>query len=254
MFNGAREIKRFYFVIHPFFHWVHSGTANREIAAAEAEEIEAEWHETIQRVVQDKESVLVIHPNVNIFAESTFRAAAISKNLGGLTKIMDLVQFAKEMLGQRLLVSSRGKFVDAQGRRFATPKAALLQNGFVFYPNRIKTKGMGEYTLQCVFQETARLNFELEMPNPIPWKNRQSTILPKKSISEKLGEVLKAHYPTPVYYPTPAERRQLIENIKQRKRNKIERMRQVMQKYRDTKFEAMGVAKKMLKEGRYRRK
>ena len=269
MRGGIREIKRFYFIIHPFYHRIQPRTADREVTDAEAKEVATEWYKTIHEAYRDKESVLIVHPNIDIYSEGSHKVAKMLGFEAEMPKIMGLVQFAHNAIGNRLLVTSSDKYVDAQGRRFTAPKAALLQNGFIFYPNRIKTKGMGEYTLQCVFQETTMLNSELGMQNPVPWKNRQSMILPKRSISEKLGVVErlisgKVKRYVDAYYPTPGETRELKRALEERKKLKdrirqedkelIEGMRSRMQKYRDTKFEAMGAAKKMLKEGKYRRK
>ncbi len=259
MWKGAKEIRRFYYIIHPFYHRVQPGTADRKLTEAEVQEITRGWYKTILQVARDKEAVLIIDPNIDIYGKGSRKVARAIGKETGVAEITALVKYARKAVGNRLLVTSNGEYIDAEGRRFITPKAALMKNGFFFYPGEIRTEGMGEYTLQCVFQQTTILNHDLGMPNPVPWKNRQSTILPKKSISEKLAVIVKLvngrlKKTVDAYYPTPKERRGFIERIKRGDKKAKAELYAIMQKYRATKAEARDAARRLVKERERRRR
>ncbi len=249
-----QEIKRIDYIVHPFYHLVQP--SERKIAKSEGKEIEAEWHKAIDRAAKEPQTALVIvFPNFLSYGAKGIKTekAPLKQWQKGITKMKELAQHAKETLGNRFFAHNffEPAFVDSKNREFGGFKTAFSQNGLSYSPKEIRTRGMGEYTLRCVFDETTRLNAMLGLKKPEPYKNPQSTILPKKSIcSGGLSSLEKG-----IHYPSPAERRQFIKQIRQKKAKAKTKLHFIMQKYKNEKFAAMGFAKgKMIPELRRNRR
>jgi len=196
----VQEIKRFDFIIHPFFHLDEPKEARRKIHENEWREIEAGWYKQIDEIAKDSTRTLIIVPtSVN---ESS------------------LERYALEKLGNRVFFKMGDAYFDSRMERYRTLPDALKSNKFSFNHNKIKTRGFGEFTLGCVLAHTIIINHDLGMENPVPYRNPQSNILPKKSIADGIE-----------YYPTPSERRELMELMKKSPAEAKARVQMVMREY-----------------------
>ena len=150
--------------------------------------MEAIWYKHIDEIAADPKRALIIVHGVGNVEETAIEKYAVEK-----------------LHGRCLVRHGGGFYTDFNGKKFAYPKKAFENNGFQVSSERIKTRGFGEFTLACVVNYTYLINKDLGMKNPVPYKNPQSTLLPKKSIAGKTH-----------YYPNPEERALMRKILKRR--------------------------------------
>ena len=170
------EIRQIDYIVHPY--WNSHGLL---VMSNESRRLSREWHNRIEETAKDQTKAMVI-----VVWDNDFRPKK-------------LLRYARERLGNRAIFywdRKNGKFTVGKSRElFWELKEALQHHNLSYDPKKIVTRAMGENTLQCVFDIATELNSALGMKNPVPFRNRQSRILPKLSQESE--------------YPTFAERKAL---------------------------------------------
>jgi hypothetical protein len=212
------EIKRIDFIIHPFYSKISPEDTGRKVTEQEYSEIVAEWYRCINEALADKTRAVIIDSQATILREEE-----------------ELLAFARK-LGNRLLLRRGYGYEDYNGNFFSKPIAALKAHGFFVKPSRLKTRAMGELTLRCVFGVGTRINADLGLQNPVPYKNPQSSILPKRSIDgivvvtrqTKTGRIVSVKEKG---YPSPAERREMQASLKRNRKRAVQAAKKRMQAF-----------------------
>jgi hypothetical protein len=170
------EIKRIDLLVHPFYR-----EKPRKYRKKNALFLLDLWRKHVDEVAAGPTRLLLIAP---IAGQRRGLRKKLTKALQG---------YAKTKLGKRFgFFQKKGNlFLDCQGQSFLTFEEFMKANGFTVEPSKVKTRALGEWTNVCMANYLTRLNREIGMPNPIPYRNRQSTILPRKSIA------YQAEYPMP---------------------------------------------------------
>lgn len=130
------------------------------------------------------------HPDWILFIAPPFGSDIRKKD-----KLVDgLLKYAKRKLGSRRvgLWHSALDF-ELGGRRCPVLKDLLSKSKLEVDPRTVKTRALGEFMNACVSVVLASLNKKLGMANVAPYRNPQSTILPRESLA---SFVLK-EYPKP---------------------------------------------------------
>ncbi|MFA5763411.1 MAG: hypothetical protein WC915_01210 [archaeon] len=156
------EIKQIDLLAHPFFELGYS----KVLPEDKIKVYMSLWKKRIDEIAQDKTRVLVIAPQD-------------SPNKFDL----EIITYASKKLGnQFLLMKDNGKVFETHSKkRFGTINEALSNSGHSFDKDKIKTKGYGQFTNNCVIFQLRHLNKAIGMQNPLPQKNVQSQVLWKLS-------------------------------------------------------------------------
>lgn len=199
------EIKRIDLLVHPFYSFGGS-KYNKEKVNFLADL----WKEHIREVAKDPNRLLFITPDKHD------------------PKIGKLLRHAKKKLGNRFgtfdfkapTYVNHTRFEDSRGNEFESFGAFAKANGFKVDSRKVKTRGLGEYTNNCVTYWLSALNKKIGLENPIPYRNRQSTLLPRKSVS-----IGKTGYPKPwnrtALLKTKKGREIIRKRMKEHMRNRI---------------------------------
>jgi len=191
------EIKRIDFIVHPFYDLF------ARYSPENAEYLLQMWKEHIDEAAKDKNKLLFVLSTVTSSDQ---------------TKISDaLLRYAKRKMRERFCETegsdTLGYFVH-KGKRFKNFNDFAKANGFAVNKKRVRTRGLGERTNACVAGFLTRLNIQIGLPNPIPYRNPQSTVLPRKSVAGKRE------------YPFPWRLKKLMRTASGK-----EQVRRQMQKY-----------------------
>lgn len=169
----ASEIKRIDLLVHPFFsigaHAIEPFDYDFKIYTdKEAKELLELWKKHVDEVVKDPNRLLFVSP-----ASSD-------------PKAKEILKYAKQQLGDRfaIFIASAGSFKDAKGKKFEKFEKFTVAKGFKVNADTVKTRSLGEYTNSCVGKYLTVLNKEIGLKNPIPYRNRQSTVIPRKSVGK----------------------------------------------------------------------
>ena len=161
------EIKRIDLLVHPFFY------VRKHYTEKEAGELLKLWKSHVDEVAKDPSRLLLI-------VRSSIQSIP-QKKMG-----RELVKYAKQTLGNRagLFENPKGKspFHDNLGKPFKRFEDYLAAKDFRVNFRTVKTRGLGEYNHVCVTEYLTKLNVHVGLENAIPYRNRQSTILPRKSV------------------------------------------------------------------------
>jgi len=97
-----------------------------------------------------------------------------------------LNDYIEKKLGKRhgyfRAIKDKLPILDRDFQKFKTFKTFAKKNGFTLDPSKVKTRSLGEYTNICVTNYLVRLNKFIGLKNVIPYRNEQSTIIPRKSV------------------------------------------------------------------------
>ncbi len=165
-------IKRIDLLVHPF-HYPGS-FFKIPYTKKEAKDLFKIWKKQIDKAAADPNRLLLFFPTVHY--------RGWQKKLIGQQEA-----YAKKKLGKRFgffhKEGKKGKpFYNSTGIGSATFETFLLENGFRANPKKVKTRGFGEYTNSCVLKFLTELNMQIGIKDPIPYRNRQSTVLARKSV------------------------------------------------------------------------
>lgn len=181
------EIKRIDLLVHPFYGPV-KGKGERAIyTKEEAKKLLKIWKEHIDEAARDPNRLLLVTPT----RVQTKSQALLSK---------ELIGYAKKKMGKRIgffcSTGSKYDYTNYKKQGFATFKDYAKTNGFKVNAKTVKTRGFGEYANSCVLEYLTELNLQVGLKDPVPYRNRQSTILARKSVGAefkpwKLKELMK---------------------------------------------------------------
>ncbi len=168
----AVEIERIDLLVHPFFSLGNPGTYKKK----DGKFLFELWKEHIDEIAKDPARILFISP--------AYEGALIKK----------LLNYANKKLGGRFatFISNTLVFVDGKGKKIEGFRTFAKAKEFKINSEKVKTRALGEYTNKCVTDWLIVLNKEIGLKNPVPYRNTQSTLLPRKSVSSK-----KKGYPKP---------------------------------------------------------
>jgi len=240
----ALEIKRIDLLVHPFFYRPKS--KKQRYGKPEAEFLLDLWKEHVDEVARDPNRLLFI----------TTQGLGASKKAGGngsqremrIKMVKQLVDYAESRLGERfarfaepghlyvtIKTSGNGKGKNS-GRVFTTFREYKKESGLKIDPKSLKTRGLGEYTNQCVVEYLTWMNKSVGLKNIIPYRNSQSTILARKSVSGS-----KKAYPMPWELKdlnkTTAGREMLRKWMQKYIREKREKANERARRYKKKEFE-----------------
>jgi hypothetical protein len=175
-------IERIDLLAHPFYPY-HKESKYEDVFKEDLQKI---WRACIDEAAADLKKMMIIAPSVWPKV--------------GYKDQQELYAYAKKRLGNRLaflecypplerpkkffFYFAKNGWKKGTGKKTHDLKEMMSSLGFRFNSERIRTRGMGEYTNICVISFLTLLNIELGMENPIPYRNPQSMVLPKKSIAK----------------------------------------------------------------------
>ncbi|MBN2067918.1 MAG: hypothetical protein JW744_05610 [Candidatus Diapherotrites archaeon] len=224
------EIKRIDLLVHPFYY---RETSRKQFYGREgARSLLNLWKKHIDEVAKDPNRLLFITPQGLGFGQGEKKAVTDRQMRSQMQE--QLVEYAERKLGKRLAFFAEpglavATIKDCRGRVFDSFKEYKEANRFKLDLKSLKTRGLGEYTNYCVADYLTALNMVTGMKNIIPYRNRQSTILARKSVSGSEKE-----------YPRPWELKDLNKTREGR-----ERLFELMEKYLKKRREkANGLARK----------
>ncbi len=175
-------IKKIDLLVHPFFY------RRDHYSKEEAGMLLKTWKRHIDEVAKD--------PNRLLFACPSGVQSDPQKK-----RSRELFKYAKETLGKRFGLfakpKSKNPFYDNTGKPFTNFESLMLNKGFVVKPSQVKTRAFGEYTHVCVTDYLTKFNIHVGLQNIIPYRNKQSTIMPRKSVGSyddllKVKDVLRS--------------------------------------------------------------
>ncbi len=183
----ALEIKRIELLVYPFFGL---GISYGKI---EADKWFKLWKKHIDEVARDPNRLLLIKQEIQV--GKSLRGMIEENDLLKLAKTKELVEYAKKELKERFGFyepdKSKFAFYDYLEKGFKSFGKFAKAKGFAVDAKKVKTRGFGEFTIGCITDYLIKLNKKIGLKNVIPYRNRQSTILPRKSIA------FHCHYPKP---------------------------------------------------------
>ena len=153
------EIKRIDLLVHPFFSMRFPETMKFRLEM---------WERHVDEVAADPHRLLAAVP------------------IGGISEAKEtrqLLSYARKKLRKRFFLLEPARWARAKNGGVVSLKDFLESRGFAVNPGKVVTRGFGEFTHACVFSWLTGLNKTLGMPNPIPYRNRQSTVMPRKSVA-----------------------------------------------------------------------
>lgn len=169
-------IKRIDLLVHPFFKpKPKQGEKMPHIlyTKKEAGKLLQIWKKQVNEAAKDPNRLLLITP--------TNRQTDWKKNLS-----KELIVYAKKRMGKRigffLHPGSKYDYLNNKSQEFSTFKHYAKLNELRVNSKTVKTRGFGEYTNSCVLEFLTELNLQVELKDPIPYRNRQSTLLARKSV------------------------------------------------------------------------
>lgn len=173
------EIKRIDLLVDPFY--VVPSLGNKtvpEYSEAEGKKLLEIWKKHVDETAKDPNRLLllVVTPSRTKWQDKLFD---------------QLKTYIGDRLGKRQgyfrELHKKTPILDHHFQKFKTFEAFAKKNGFEVNPGKVKTRALGEYTNSCVTDYLIGLNRFIGLKNVIPYRNRQSTIIPRKSIAGFLG-------------------------------------------------------------------
>ncbi len=180
-------IKRIDLLAHPFYDpRLEQGSPPIPYNKEQAGKLLEIWKQHVDEAAKDPNRLLFISPTLR----QTKWQAKLSRQL---------VNYARKRLGERFgfFRKQKAKFPFHDQKGFACRVFEdFTGRRFKVNPNMVKTRGFGEYTNSCVVDYLTELNLHVGLPEPIPYRNRQSAVLLRKSVGAdfkpwELKELLK---------------------------------------------------------------
>ncbi len=169
----ALEIKRIDLLVHPFYGPVKSPKSRAVYTKQEAKELLKIWKRHIDEVAKDPSRLLLISPT-NV---QTKGQAKLSK---------ELIAYAEKKMGKRIGFffhpESKHEFLNSGMQPFKIFGQYTQASGIKIDSKTVKTRAFGEYTNSCVLDFLTELNKSVGLENPLPFRNRQSALMVRKSV------------------------------------------------------------------------
>lgn len=165
-------IRRIDLLVHPFCGYASANSGGLLYTKAQAAELLSIFESHIDEAGRDKSRLLLLTPSP---VQSKSQRQLYGK----------LVSHARKRLGKRFgffWQDNRNLFKDCNGIGYKTLEDFLTAQKSRIDRLSVKTRGLGEYATACVLYSLLELNRQIGMPDPIPYRNRQSTVLARKSV------------------------------------------------------------------------
>ncbi len=157
------EITRIDLLVHPFYNLVQGDSYKKE----ESKFLFGLWKKHIDEIAKDPARLLFVSPAYEG------------------SRVRTLLHYANKKLGDRFATFNDIDeiFKDGNEKEFKGIDAFAKAKKFKIGSEKVKTRGFGEYTNKCVTTFLIALNKAIKLKNPVPYRNKQSTLLPRKSVS-----------------------------------------------------------------------
>ena len=169
----ATAINRIDLLVHPFYHTPIVEATKTAYSEAQGKKLLEIWKGHVDEVAKDRSRLLLM-------VSAPFKLAWQMK------LFKELTAYTERRLGKRLGLFRelhKGHPISNYKRTgYKTFQAFAGNNGFKVDALKVKTRGFGEYTDQCVVDFLIGLNRFVGLQNVIPYRNRQSALIARKSV------------------------------------------------------------------------